>query len=129
MKLSTAVVVASLLGMAAPSQARTITSRMLPAGSNNAGACYFRNVGTTPISLQVSALRNFKAGFITPSSESCNGAPLAAGKTCYLLVNLLPDHVGFSCSAEFSGSGRNLRAEAELRDAGDGHVLAAETLR
>src|SRR5262245_16585802 len=108
MKLSTALITAFLLGMAAFSEARTITSRALPTGVDAAGACYFRNIGVVPISLEVSALENFRPGLISPSYENCNGAPLAAGKTCVLLVDDLPDYIGFSCSAEITGSGKNL---------------------
>jgi hypothetical protein len=110
--------------------AQTITSPGLPTGTNTAGACYIRNVGATPVSLQVTALLNFSPGFITPSFQNCNDAPLPAGRTCVLLVNDLPDDVAFSCSAVAS-SAKNLRAAAELRAITSSGliVLLAEELR
>ena len=56
--------------------ATTLTSAAIPTGVNNTTACYFRNVGTTPISLQAQGLINFLGGFTTPNFENCNEAPL-----------------------------------------------------
>jgi hypothetical protein len=121
-----------LLGTAGISHAaQTITSAALPTGTNTAGACYIRNVGTSPISLQVEALLNFSTGFISPSFQNCNQAPLPGGRTCVLLVNDLPDDVTFECSAVVSGSVKNLRATAELRQITTSglKVILAEDLR
>lgn len=125
---------AALLGSASLTPAaQTIVSPALQTASGTAGACYIRNVGSTPIFLQVTVLENFSPDFITPDFQNCNGeAALAPGKTCVLLVNDLPDDVTFECSATaLSGNVRNLRGTAELRliDRNGLQVLAAQDLR
>lgn len=127
---ATFLAAASLVGITGLSHAGTIASPPLPTGTGTAGACYIRNVGTKPISLQVTALNNFSPGFINPNLNTCNPTPLAAGRTCVLLVNDLPDDVTFACSAVVNGSAKDLRGTVELRDLTNSlKVLAAEELR
>jgi hypothetical protein len=127
--LATAV---ALLGSASLTYAgQTIVSPALQTGSNTAGACYVRNIGKTPISVQVTALENFAPGFISVAFQDCNDLPLAGGHTCVLLVNDLPDDDTFECSAAVSGNVKNIRASAEVRailTAGL-QVIAAQDLR
>src|SRR5262245_5936539 len=96
----------SLVGMTSLTQAAQLVSPPLATGVNAAGACYFRNVSTTSIALQVKALSNFTPDFITPDFQNCNDAPLAAGHTCVLLVNDLPDDTTFACAATVTGSAK-----------------------
>jgi hypothetical protein len=119
------------LGITGLSHAATIVSPALPTGTNTGGACYIRNVGTKSVSLQVTALNNFSPGFINPNVNTCNPTPLAAGRTCILLVNDLPDDVTFACSAVVKGSAKNLRGVAEVRaiTVGGLKVIVAEDLR
>lgn len=116
MKLRTALAaLAWLAGTAGVSQAATIASLDLPTTTNTAGACYLRNVGTQPIAVELEALLNHTPGFIAPTFQNCNDVPLAAGRTCVLLVDDLPDDVAFACSAVVNGSARNLRGSIEVR--------------
>jgi hypothetical protein len=120
----------SLLGLTSLAPAAQLVSPPLATGVNAAGACYFRNVGTTPMSLQVQTLSNFTPDFLTPSFQNCNDAPLAAGHTCVLLVNDLPDDTTFACAATVTGSAQKLRTSIEIRDLGNGlKVLLADKLR
>ena len=135
MKMYSALVaVAALVGSARLVHAgQTIVSGALPTSTGTAGACYIRNAGPSPVSLQVTVLENFSPGFIAPDFDSCNSeSPLAAGRTCVVLINDLPDDVTFQCAATVSGSAKNLRGAAELRFIGrDGAltVLGAEDMR
>jgi hypothetical protein len=91
-----------------------IISTSLRTGVDTAGACYIRNVGKTAIPVQVEMYQN--AGFpMIISFQNCNDVPLAAGRTCVVLVNDLPDDVTFQCSAVAAGSAKNLRGNVELR--------------
>lgn len=133
MKLTYATLTAAtfLLGSTGLSQAGTIASPAFPTGTEAEAACYVRNVGTTPISVEVTTFENFGVE-LAPTFDNCNGAPLAAGRTCVLLVNptFLPDDVTVACSAVTSGSKTNLRGTLELRDALDNlKVFIAEDLR
>jgi hypothetical protein len=117
MKLhATMLAAATLVGMASAAQAgQTIASPTFRTGVDNGGACYVRNVGRVPVSVQVKISQNFGADLL-PSFQSCNQAPLAPGRTCVALVADLPDDVTFACSATASGSAKYLRGTLELRD-------------
>jgi hypothetical protein len=133
MKMKYILVVAAVLGSASLAHAaQTIVSPALQTPSNTAGACYFRNIGTTPISLHAQFLENFVPDFLLADFQNCNDAPLAGGRTCVLLVNDLPDDVTFGCSAVVTkGNVKNLRAAAELRAITPSglQVIAAQELR
>ena len=122
---------AFLAGTASLSQAaQTITSVGLPTTTNTYGACYVRNVGTRPVTLQVAALNNFSRGFISASWQNCNDVPLAPGRTCAFLINDLPDDVMFSCDATLIvGSPRNVRGSTEVRSIFDSKVIHAADMR
>jgi len=116
MKLRFGSTLALVFGIAGVSHAaQTITSPALPTVTNTAAACYLRNVGTRPVSVQLMALTNFTPGITTPSFENCNEAPLAPGKSCVLLMNDLDDDVNFACTAAVSGSARDVRGAVEIR--------------
>jgi hypothetical protein len=121
----------TLLALAGATHAATITSGGLPTGVDNRTACYFRNVGTTPISLQAQGLINFSPGFTTPSFQNCNQAPLPPGRTCALIWNDIADDTAFACTAVVQGSAKHLRATAELRAPVTGglKVVASSELR
>lgn len=121
--------IAVLLGITGLSYAAQVTSPLLPTGTGTSGACYIRNVGSSPISLQATIFQNVDFPVIV-NFQNCNNAPLPAGRTCVVLVNDLPDDVFFSCSAVVSGSAKNLRGTVEVRDISPTlKVLAAEELR
>lgn len=105
----------ALLAFASAAHAATITSGAIPTGVGNNAACYFRNTGSTPISLHAQGLINFTRDFTVPSFQNCNDAPLAPGRTCVLIWNDIDDDTAFACTADVSGSAKNLRAAAELR--------------
>jgi hypothetical protein len=129
---SLATIVLLLGGTSAAHAAQTLVSAALPTPSGTGGACYIRNVGRAPISLQAAMLENFTPGFIAPDVDTCSDTPLAAGKTCVLLVNDLPDDVTFECSAQVTaGSVKNLRGTAELRQISDvaQTVIAAQDMK
>jgi hypothetical protein len=107
--------VASSLAVAAPSPAgQRISSPALPTEVNNASACYIRNVGPVPVSLQAKLYQYFGSD-LAPSYDGCNGTPLAPGRSCVLLVNDLPDDVIVACAADVAGSAKFLRGTLELR--------------
>ena len=112
--------IAALLGSAtvAPA-AQTIVSSAIQTSHfpENTAACYVRNVGRSPISVQVQFLENFTPGFVTADVDTCNGeSPLEPGKSCFLRLNGLPADVTVECAATaLTGSVKNLRGRAELR--------------
>jgi hypothetical protein len=130
---------ASLWGITGLSHAAQIASPALPTLHSTTfvggelietgGACYIRNIGTSPISVEVKFFQNFGVE-LAPDFQNCNGAPLAAGRTCILRISNLPDDVVFACSATASNV-KNLRGILELRgDTASGlKVLLAEELR
>ena len=67
---------AFLLGVGGIAHAAQIVSPPLPTATGTSGACYFRNVGTSPISVQVDTLENFSSGFVSPSFQNCNQLPM-----------------------------------------------------
>jgi hypothetical protein len=133
MRLSSVLTALAVLsggaGLAHASQ--IITSPALQTVTNTAGACYIRNVGTRPITVQISPLINFTAGFRTPDFEDCNEAPLQPGQTCVLLMNDLDDDVTFACTAVIGGNAKNVRGSIEVRSIIPGglQTLLADELR
>src|SRR5262245_65518192 len=137
MRLSSVLTALALLsGGAGRAPAPQILTRPpLQTVENTAGACYIRNVGTRPISVQISPLINFTPGFRTADFNDCSngndGLPLQPGHTCVLLMNTLDADVTFACSAVVVGSARNVRGNVEIREsvtAGQ-HVIAADEMR
>jgi hypothetical protein len=106
---------ACLLSTAAVADAgQRIISTSIRTGVGTAGACYIRNVGKTPIPVQVEMYQN--AGFpMIINFQNCNDVPLSPGRTCVVITNDLPDDVTFQCSAVATGSAKNLRGNVELR--------------
>ena len=99
---------------------------------NTAGACYIRNVGTRPISVQLSPLINFTPGFRTADFENCSDRLLQPGETCVLLMNTLDADVTFACSALIVGSAKNVRGSIEIRSilpGGGAQTILADELR
>ncbi|HZR84298.1 MAG TPA: hypothetical protein VFD92_24585 [Candidatus Binatia bacterium] len=134
MKIKTALAaLVAMLGVASAAHAaQTITSGSIPTGVDNRVACYFRNVGATPISFQAQGMINFTRNFTFPNFDNCNGAPLAPGRTCVLIWNDIDDDTSFACTADVFGNAKNLRAAAELRapvSTGGLKVVASSELR
>jgi hypothetical protein len=132
MRLSSVLTALAVLsggaGLAHASQ--IITSPPLQTVENTAGACYIRNVGTRPISVQLSPLINFTPGVRTADFENCSDVLLPPGKTCVLLMNTLDADVTFACSALIvGGSAKSVRGSIEVRSitpAGLQTILADE---
>ena len=118
---------AVLLGLTGLAQAEKLVSPPFPTQLFTSGACYVRNTGTTPVSVQVSLFSN--NGLIV-STDTCNDNPLAAGETCVILVNDLPDDSFAACSLT-AGTVAKLRGTFEIRENIGGvlRVIAAEDLR
>ena len=116
--LTALVVLSGGAGLAHASQ--IITSPPLPTVTNTAGACYIRNVGTRSITVQISPLINFTAGFRTADFNNCSngndGVPLQPGHTCVLLMNDLDDDVTFACTAVIGGNSKSVRGSIEVRN-------------
>ena len=138
MRLSSVLTALALLsggaGLAHASQ--IITSPPLQTVENTAGACYIRNVGTRPISVQISPLINFTPGFRTADFNNCSngndGLPVQPGHTCVLLMNTLDADVTFACSAVIGGNAKNVRGSIEVRSilpGGGLQTILADELR
>ena len=124
-----AAVLFSLGGLAEAAQ--TISSAAIPVTTlpDNL-ACYVRNIGDKPVSVTVQIV-NSSGAVVSPAFQNCNGAPLAAGRTCVVLVSAVTNDL-FACSATASGSAKNLRGTMELRRSlfgGGVEVEAADDLR
>lgn len=82
----------SLLSLVSPAHAQQLISPPLWTDADTAGACYIRNIGTTPVPVIVKLFSNNTNG---ADIDTCNTAPLGAGKTCVLFTSQLPaDSVG-----------------------------------
>jgi hypothetical protein len=123
---------ASLAGIAGVAHAaQSIASAPLPTRPGRAAACYIRNVGSTPMPLQV-RLFDFLSAEVTPSFQNCNDAPLLPGRTCVLLVYEFTQYSALGCAATpVVGSARNLRGRLEVRSitASGLKVLVRDDLR
>ena len=122
---------AILLGIAGYSHAaQTIVSAGLPTDTNTAGACYVRNIGTRPVSVNLTASVNYTAP-VQPGFENCSQEPRDPGRSCVLLVDGLDNSVTFACAAVIGGSAKNVRGNVEVRQITSAglKVVAAETMR
>jgi hypothetical protein len=127
MKRSAALTAAvALFGYATVAYAAQLLSPPLATGVGTSGACYVRNTSNKPIPVTVSMFSDFA---LTVNFDNCNGAPLAAGRTCVLLANDLPDNSLVSCSAIAENVGK-LRGTLEVREIAPVlRVLVSEDLR
>jgi hypothetical protein len=127
MKAFTAIAAAlALLATAGVAYAAQLVSAPVATGVNSAGACYVRNIGNKPVPVSVSIFSPFA---VTVSFDNCNGTPLAAGRTCVVLVNQLPGNTFVSCAAIAASVGK-LRGTMEVRETTPVfRVLVAEDLR
>jgi hypothetical protein len=128
MRTSVAITaLAALVGLTSPAQAAQLLSPPFPTSLKTAGACRILNTGTTPVAVRVSLFSN--NGLIV-SLDLCNGAPLAAGHTCLVMVDDLPDDSYAACSVTATNVTK-LRGTFELFEAGthDSRVFVAEELR
>jgi hypothetical protein len=122
---------AALLTLTVPVHAAQLLSPQLWTGFGNASACVVRNIGVTPVKVQVSLFSNFE---VSPIDDTCNTGLLAPGKTCAVFAQKLADDAWVACSATASTSNLSkLRGTVELRHFGSKEqgfkVVVAEDLR
>jgi hypothetical protein len=119
-------IVALLSSMAGLASAGTISSApVVSFWVDTQDACYVRNIGAKPVSVNVQIIRDDGA-VVTPDFDSCNDGPLAPGTTCVVLADRTA--TGFSaCSATTPGSAKNLRGTMEARF--DFQIVSAQDLR
>ena len=90
-------VFALVCGNASAASAQEVVERMIsppfPTDVGTDGGCYVRNAGSKPVSVTVSIHSN--NGTVT-QVNTCNGTPLAGGRTCVLLSSL-PDSSYAAC--------------------------------
>jgi hypothetical protein len=129
MKKKYAVLIAALvLGSSSLAHAGQILSPGLPTGIGSAGACYVRNTGTTPVTVQVTLFSN-NSIVAAEYHDHCSIAPLHPGHTCLVVVDALPDASFAACRAT-SGSVAKLRGTLEIRQSWPSYrVRASEDLR
>jgi hypothetical protein len=135
MRKFTAFVAALLmLPFAGIAYAAQLISPPLWSEFNNSAACYIRNTGGSPVSVQVKIYSNFGPDDpLTPVFQNCNNAPLPAGRTCAVLVSVsgLPDSSFVGCMVTGNALGK-IRGTLEIREATPGlpfRVTVAEDLR
>lgn len=104
----------SLFNLIGPAHAAQLLSPPLWTDVGNAGNCYVRNIGTTPVNVQVTLFSNNGMG--PPNVDTCNTGPLAAGKTCAVFSLTLPDDSWAACSVKTSNINvSKLRGNVEIR--------------
>lgn len=129
MRTASFAVAVSLSSLAVTAHAAELRSSPLWTDVGNAGACYIRNVGTNPVSVQVKLFSNNGMSIVR---DTCNTGPLGAGKTCAVFSLHLPDDSLVACSAKTSDVNvSNLRGNIDVRRfvAGGGEVVVGEDLR
>jgi hypothetical protein len=121
----------SMLSLIGPAHAQ-LFSPPLWTDVGNAGACYVRNIGTTPFQVRVKLFSNNALDGTIVDVDTCNTGPLGAGKTCVIFSLHLPDASWAACSARASGSNvSKLRANIDIRHfvTGGAKVVIDEDLR
>jgi hypothetical protein len=119
----------SLLDLVGTAHAAELLSSPLWTDAGNAGTCYIRNVGTTPVQVQVRLFSNNSMNIVR---DTCNTGPLGAGKTCVMFSLQLPDDSFVACSAKASNVNvSNLRGNIDIRHfvTGGAKVVVGEDLR
>jgi hypothetical protein len=131
-KLAALVTGLVVLPFAAIAYAAQLVSPPLWSEIDNSAACYVRNTGTVPVAVEVKVFSNFGPNEpLNPSFQNCNNAPLAAGRTCVVLVNDLPDSQFVACSVTGDKLGK-VRGTLEIRESTPGtplRVTVAQDLR
>lgn len=128
MKTSVALTAFVLLfGLASAVQAAQLVSSPLPTSIGTSGACYVRNSGATAVLITEVSL--FSNNGLIVSFDNCSGVSLAAGHTCVVLVNDLPDDSYAACRVT-AGTVGKLRGTLEVREEfPTKRVLVSEELR
>jgi hypothetical protein len=119
----------SLLSLVSPAHAQQLISSPLWTDADTAGACYVRNIGTTPVPVIVKLFSNNGMG---ADIDTCNTVPLGAGKTCVLFTSQLPADSWAACSAQASNINvPKLRGNMDVRHtvAAGARVIVDEDLR
>jgi len=107
----------SLFNLVGPVHAAQLLSPPLWTDVGDAGNCYVRNIGTTPVNVRVTLFSNNGIGHI--DVDTCNAGPLAPGKTCAVFSLNLPDDSWAACSVKTSNINVNkLRGNIDLRHSG-----------
>lgn len=121
----------SLLSLVGPAHAQPqLISPPLWTDQGNAGACYVRNIGTTPFPVKVILFSN--NGGDIGDIDTCKTGPLGAGKTCLVRATTLPDDSWAVCSVQASNINvSKLRGNMDIRHsvAGGARVVVGEDLR
>jgi hypothetical protein len=120
----------SLFNLVGSARAAQLLSPPLWTDEGNAGNCYVRNIGTTPVNVQVTLFSNNSIAHI--DVDTCNAGPLAAGKTCAVFALNLPDDSWAACSVKTSNiNASKLRGSVDIRhNPGHGYeVILDEDLR
>jgi hypothetical protein len=128
-RIASFAVAVSLLSLVGPAHAQLL-SPPLWTDVGNAGACYVRNIGTTPFKVRVKLFSN--NSFANVDVDTCNTGPLGAGKTCVMFVLALPDDSWVACSAQASnGNMSKLRGNIDIRHfvTGGAKVVVGEDLQ
>ena len=103
----------SLFNLVGPAHAAQLLSPPLWTDVGNAGNCYVRNIGTTPVNVQVTLFSN---NGMSINVDTCNAGPLAAGKTCAVFSLNLPDDSWAACSVKASNTNvSKLRGNVDIR--------------
>jgi hypothetical protein len=120
----------SLLSLVSPAHAQQLISPPLWTDEGNAGACYLRNIGTTPVPVIVKLFSNNTSGV---DIDTCNTVPLGAGKTCVVFTAHLPDDSWAACSAQATNINvPKLRGNMDVRNSvapPGARVVVGEDLR
>jgi hypothetical protein len=101
---------AVVLGLAGLVEAAQLLSPPLPTGVGTSGSCFIRNTGASSINVQVSIVSNNGSVLVF---DGCYDAPLRAGRTCQVLVDL-PDASYAACSVT-AATVSKLRGTFEIR--------------
>ncbi len=128
-RIASFAVAMSLLSLVGTPHAAELLSSPLWTDTSNAGACYIRNIGTTPVRAQVKLFSNNNMSIVR---DTCNAGPLGAGKTCVMFSLQLPDDSFVACSAKASNASvSNLRGNIDIRHlvTGGYKVVVGENLR
>jgi hypothetical protein len=131
-RIASFAVAVSLLSLVDPAHAELL-SPPLWTDVGNAGACYVRNIGTTPFQVKVKLFSNNAPDGTIIDVDTCNTGPLGAGKTCLLFSLHLPDASWAACSVKASNSNvSQLRGNIDIRHfvtGGGAKVVVGEDVR
>jgi hypothetical protein len=99
--ISTAIVLSILAGIAHAGVQTMGSPAIYLSTDQHSAECTVRNIGTKDIAVQVGIFG--EAGNAEPlTTDTCNGAPLAAGKACRVTDYTIANGVAYACSVTAS---------------------------